>query len=66
MSDEAGTEYIGDGVYANYSTGDLWLYANDAHNPTDKICINADVLVCLLKFIEKSLSIKITVKSKEE
>jgi hypothetical protein len=64
MSDEK-TEYLGDGVYADYSTGDLWLYANDAENPTDSICINSDVLTSLLKYVEKSLAVKITVKPKE-
>jgi len=52
-------DYLGDGVYADYSSGDLWLYANDPQNPTDKVCINSDVLVSLFHFVEKNLNIKI-------
>jgi hypothetical protein len=59
-------EYLGDGVYADYSTGDLWLHANDHVNPTDKICINSDVLTRLFHFIEKSLSVTISVKDNTE
>jgi hypothetical protein len=59
---EPNFEYLGDGAYADYSTGVLWLHANSHDNPTDKICIDGDVLVSLFKFIEKSMAVKITVK----
>jgi hypothetical protein len=59
-------EHLGDGLYADYSSGELWIFPNHALKSTDKICISGDVLVCLFKFIEKSLSVKITVKPKEE
>ncbi len=44
------TRYIGDGVYAIYKEGDVWLHANDHADPTDKICLEPEVMKELIRF----------------
>jgi hypothetical protein len=66
MPDETKIQYLGDGVYADYSAGELVLKANDHLNPTDTITIEGATLVNLFKFVEKHLNVKINIKPKEE
>ena len=49
------SEYLGDGVYAirDECTDSIWLHANDPEYPTDKICLEPDVLRALIKFSEE-------------
>ena len=56
------TDYLGDSVYGDYSTGELRLYTDNGEGPTNEIIIDGDTLTSLFKFIERSLSVKITVK----
>lgn len=46
-------EYIGDGVYAEASYGDLWLTTENGMEVTNSICLEPAVLAALLGFIER-------------
>lgn len=45
-------DFLGDGVYAVYKNGGVWLYANDYERPTDKIFLEPEVLSNLTKFFQ--------------
>ena len=55
--------YLGDSVYGDYSTGDLRIFTDNGETQANEIIINGDTLVNLFKYIEKSLSVKITVSN---
>ena len=46
------TQYLGDGVYAIFDGYAIWLHANDHANPTDKICLEPEVMANLISFSE--------------
>jgi hypothetical protein len=48
-----GPEYLGDGVYGDYSNGDLRLYTDNGVEQANEIFINGDVLTCMFKYIER-------------
>ena len=57
MAESKGTEhpaeYIGDGVYAIYDGYGVWLHANDLHDPTDKIYLEPEMLMSLLRLVRQ-------------
>jgi hypothetical protein len=58
-------DYLGDCVYGDYSDGELRLYIDNGADggwPANEIYINSDTLANLFKFVERALSVKITVK----
>lgn len=55
-------DYLGDSVYGDYSTGELRLYTDNGEGPTNEIVIDGDTLTSLFKFVERALSVKISVK----
>jgi hypothetical protein len=46
-------DYLGDGLYAIYDGFNVWLYANDLENPTDKVCLEPPVLEAFERFVSK-------------
>lgn len=56
--------YLGDSVYADYSSGMLRLYTNNGEEDKAEIFIDSDTLTQLFKFVERSLNVKITVSEK--
>jgi len=46
-------DYLGDGVYALFDGNSIWLHANDHKNPTDRICLEPNVLESLNRFNER-------------
>lgn len=57
--------YLGDSVYADYSSGQLQIYTNNGEGDNNEIFIDSDVLTNLFKYVETSLAVKITIKPKE-
>lgn len=49
-SDGNPTEYIGDGVYTVFDGFGIWLCANDAVNPSDRVYLEPCVLKSLINF----------------
>lgn len=43
-------DYLGDGVYALFDGLRIWLHANDHLNPTDRICLEPEVMEALKRF----------------
>lgn len=60
------TDYLGDSVYGDYSTGDLRLYTDNGLGAENEIFIDSDTLTNMFSFIERCLNVKITVKPAEE
>jgi hypothetical protein len=46
-------DYIGDGVYVIYDGYSIWLHANHPDFPTDKVCLEPDVMKRLNEFAER-------------
>ena len=44
--------YLGDGVYAVFDGSGVWLHANDAHNPTDRVYLEPSVFEALRLFVK--------------
>ena len=66
MSEPANkVEYLGDGVYGDYTSGVMRLYTSNGIEEKNDIFLDGDVIVSFFKFIEKSLDVKITVKPPE-
>lgn len=42
--------YLGDAVYARFDGYQIWLHANDAETPTDRIAIEPAVFVALVDY----------------
>lgn len=42
--------YLGDGVYAIYDGGGIWLHANSHDNPTDRIYLEPETASALFRF----------------
>ena len=61
-----GPVYLGDGVYGDYSNGDLRLYTDNGVEQTNEIFINGDVLMCIFKYVERCLSLKISIAEQKE
>ena len=55
--------YLGDGVYGDYSTGDLRLYTDNGVEQANEIFINGDVLSSMLKYVERCLFVKINISA---
>lgn len=51
-------DYIGDGVYAFFDGYGIELRANDAHNPTDVVYLEPDVLTSLLLFVDRTKTVR--------
>ncbi len=47
------TDYIGDGVYVNYSCGCLWLMASNGESVQDKIALEPEVLRKLVAYADR-------------
>ena len=58
MEDKPYIEYIGDAVYAAFDGFGIELRANHHENPTDKIYLEPDVLVSLIRFAKHFKVIK--------
>ena len=46
-------EYLGDGVYAIFDGVGIWLHANSHEFPTDKIYLEPEVLIAMLRFANR-------------
>lgn len=55
--------YLGDGVYADDRLSQICLTAENGINVTNSIYLEDEVVDALLRFIEKSWRVKITVTS---
>lgn len=42
---------LGDGVYASYTNGDIWLETSNGITVTNAICIEPEVYINLVKYI---------------
>lgn len=47
------TDYIGDGVYVNYSCGCLWLHASNGETVQHQIALEPEVLRKLLEYADR-------------
>ena len=45
--------YLGDGVYAEFSNGDIHLTTEDGIQVTNRIVLEPEVLAALLRFVER-------------
>jgi hypothetical protein len=61
MSDNK-TEYLGDSVYADYSTGILRLFTFNGETEQNEIFVDSGTLTNFFKYIEKTLQVKIKIK----
>jgi hypothetical protein len=50
-------DYLGDGVYGMFDGFAIWLHANDHENPTDRICLEPNVLDALNRFSERCAAV---------
>ena len=50
-------DYLGDGVFDMFDGHSIWLHANDFTNPTDRICLEPEVLSALNRFAERSATL---------
>ncbi len=46
-------EYLGDGLYANHDSHQLWLFANHHETPTDKVALQRDVYEALKRYAKR-------------
>ena len=44
-------QYLGDGVYASYTNGQVWLETSDGVTVTNAVCIEPEVYINLVKYI---------------
>lgn len=51
-------DYLGDGVYGMFDGYSIWLHANDPVKPTDKICLEPEVLSALNRFAERCAAVR--------
>jgi hypothetical protein len=58
-------EYLGDGAYADYSTGDLRLFTTNGLEEENEIFLDGDCLTALFKYVERCLKVKITIKPEQ-
>jgi hypothetical protein len=59
-------EYLGDGLYARHDGYQFWLSAEDGIRVTNEVALEPDVLHAFVKFIERTLNVKVKITPVEE
>jgi hypothetical protein len=58
--------YLGDGLYASHDGYQFWLRASNGITVTNEVALEPNVLHAFIKFIERTLNVKIKVTPVEK